>query len=304
MTDTTIVATRLLAPVDPATGWLFVQAGVGPDGEIVRAVASERPRWLDRERLLTSRGPQRVTLRVEQGERACVLDDFVLGSGFHLQPLGDEGFLMVRGSARVGVPNARILGWDGGQRAEFRAGDAIADVQVSRRGDVWVGYFDEGVFGNDPLGHQGLVRLDRAGNVTFGFADATTPLGVPRIDDCYALNVASDVDTWLYYYGDFPLVHLRDGALAEWWPEMPVAGTRAFAVHAGHVLFAGGYERANTIRLVMLADLDDAREFDLVDESGEPLGFRHAVGRGARLYFIGQDGAVHVAALDRLQDIR
>jgi hypothetical protein len=56
-----------------------------------------------------------------------------------------------------------------GVAAEKTIGDGVARVRVARSGHVWVGYFDEGVYGNygwggggggpAPLGAPGLVRF-------------------------------------------------------------------------------------------------------------------------------------------------
>jgi hypothetical protein len=84
---------------------------------------------------------------------------------------------------------------------------------------VWVGYTNEGVYGNfgwaDPrptsIGYRGLVRFDQDLNIAWQF-----PLNevIPRIDDCEALNV--DVTAWVCYYTDYPLAHV-DGSRVRWW---------------------------------------------------------------------------------------
>jgi hypothetical protein len=54
----------------------------------------------------------------------------------------------------------------------FTIGDGVQDVRTTPGGDVWVSYFDEGVFGNyrwsppgpEPIGAPGLVAFDPLGN--------------------------------------------------------------------------------------------------------------------------------------------
>ena len=90
---------------------------------------------------------------------------------FHcVQPLGDDGWLLVRGQAKGNSDqNAHVYDSDGTLSRSFHAGDGIEDVQTTEDGRTWVRYFDEGVFGDTTLGQAGLVCLDRSGQVTFRF---------------------------------------------------------------------------------------------------------------------------------------
>ena len=44
--------------------------------------------------------------------------------------------------------NARVYRPDGALKSEFCLGDGIEHMQTDTSGRIWVGYFDEGVFGN------------------------------------------------------------------------------------------------------------------------------------------------------------
>ena len=147
---------------------------------------------------------------------------------FHaIQPLGDVEWLLVRGRAdNDGDRNAHVYDASGGHSRSFHAGDGVQDVQATRGGEVWVSYFDEGVFGSTVLGQSGLVRLDGSGNCSFEF-NRLAGGGLPDIADCYALNVASDQEVWLCYYTDFPLVRLVDGKVDDLWLRFPVQARRA-----------------------------------------------------------------------------
>jgi len=89
----------------------------------------------------------------------------------------------------TGYAKTPIYGFDGALRRTTTFGDGIADVQTTTRGDIWVSYFDEGVFGNygwgydeasTPIGAPGLVRFDRQGSVLWSYHP---PPGVGTIDD-------------------------------------------------------------------------------------------------------------------------
>jgi hypothetical protein len=110
----------------------------------------------------------------------------------------------------LGDPNnAQIVDVSGDVLEAFHAGDGVEDVQTTGSGEIWISYFDEGIFRGDDLGQGGLVCLDDAGRQRFSFNQLATAADLPPIYDCYALNVASDDDVWLHYYDAFQLVHLH-----------------------------------------------------------------------------------------------
>lgn len=146
-------------------------------------------------------------------------------------------------------PNARVLDRSGTVTREFRVGDCFNDIQVTRDGSLWVSYCDEGVYGDD-LGQAGLLRFDLTGNITFRFADLPD---LPFIDDCYALNVVSDRETWVCYYSDFPVVQIVDGKLGRVWKNMAPGGPSTFAVGKQSALFGPGYKPDDQLTLI---DLD------------------------------------------------
>jgi len=211
------------------------------------------------------------------------------------QPLGRDEWLLVRARAEGDADrNAHVYGPDGAWRRSFPGGDGIEDVQVTPEGRIWVSYFDEGVFGKTALAQSGLVCLDGHGTPLLRYNQLLVGAAA-RIDDCYALNVCSDRETWLCYYHDFPLVRLANGEPAGLWTDIPVKGAVAFAVWRGRVLFTGDYER--NCRLV-LVDLETRRatEFLPVDEQGELIARFAAIGRGSRLW-LWADETLHVIDL-------
>lgn len=171
-----------------------------------------------------------------------------------VQPMPENDLLLVYARSQYYAKdeydlNAAVFAPDGTLKREFLLGDGIEHVQTTANGDIWTGYFDEGVIGNrgwtQPIGAPGLIQWDRAGNQQYAYDYA--------IVDCYALNVTSDRDTWLYYYTDFPLVHLHDKHIVGSW-HSPIRGAHAFAIYENYVLFCGGYEQKNVCSLYELGE--------------------------------------------------
>ncbi|MFD1537449.1 hypothetical protein [Nonomuraea guangzhouensis] len=166
----------------------------------------------------------------------------------HVQPLPDGGVLLVGARCRwrngAAESNAAVYDADGKLLREGVFGDGIADVQTTLSGDIWVSYFDEGVFGNfgwgeagtpAPIGSPGLIRF----RSDLGLAWRYPYDGeFGAISDCYALNVTGD-EAWAYYYTDFPIVRVRAAAIAGWPTE--VRGAHALVVVDDRVALVGGY---------------------------------------------------------------
>jgi hypothetical protein len=99
-------------------------------------------------------------------------------------------------------------------------------MQTTADGQIWVGYFDEGVFGGG-IGRAGAVCFDAAGKPVFRYNEFAIAQNLPPVADCYTLNVAEDA-VWLCYYTAFPLVCLRDMQFDRVWPDF--GATKAVAV--------------------------------------------------------------------------
>ncbi|TSC33858.1 hypothetical protein [Corallococcus sp. Z5C101001] len=228
---------------------------------------------------------------------------------FHyIQPLPGDDVLLVNARCRYRSDkqherNAHVYSRDGTWLRELTLGDGIADVQTTADGQVWVSYFDEGVFGNRgwggdasrvPIGADGLVRFDAMGQRQE--SGVSMALGLEeRIVDCYALNVASEQETWFYSYTDFPLVRMRPGRPSTVW-RSPVRGAHVIVVSDTHVLFGGGYEDAHSLQLFTLYDrghqrLGPVASVVLTDETGRPWRPTWLKGRGAWLH--GAEGTRH-----------
>jgi hypothetical protein len=242
--------------------------------------------------------PNSFRVHYQAGEQWVHLDLPATAENYHaVQPLPRHRWLLVRGRASgEDDRNAHAYEADGTPAHAFHAGDGIAEVQATERGSVWVSYFDEGVFGDTVLGQSGLACLDPLGRPTFLFSDVPDPIRL-SMADCYALNVCSEREVWLYFYTDFPLVRLRDKKVAGHW-QMPVSGSHGFAVDGRRVLLAASYERRESLFLGRLGELDFA-EVTPADEAGEPLREFRGFGRRHHLYLATRD-ALHIVDLRTL----
>ena len=117
--------------------------------------------------------------------------------------------------------NAVTYDSDGQVVSEHVLGDGIAHVLATSTGQVWVGYFDEGIYGNygwgradsqEPIGAYGIVRFSPGLEPAWHYPKYTEVGPWDAVSDCYALNV-DDTSTWACYDSDFPVVRIRDGAV-------------------------------------------------------------------------------------------
>ncbi|MET8837551.1 hypothetical protein ABZV78_27060 [Micromonospora sp. NPDC004540] len=288
----------------------LVSASIGPAGELValwstsedeaalRSVTTQ-PGWATFPDPTTARP---VTARVTR--QAGDLVDVTELPGLTLahpsvQPL-PEGRVLVVGARcrwRKDGPdrNAVIYGSNGRIEAQATLGDGIEHVFTTTSGEVWVGYFDEGVYGNygwgdansaPPMGSSGLVRFSPQLEQTWRFpSHVDNQWGA--ISDCYALNV-TDESVWTCYYTDYPIVQIRQDSVAGW--RNHISGAKALAVSGTRVGLLGGYAPQQD-RLVVGELADQAMrvvgEYRLVLPGGAPLPPQvTAIGRGPVLHLI------------------
>ncbi|EHG6165306.1 hypothetical protein [Escherichia fergusonii] len=163
---------------------------------------------------------------------------------FHkIQFIDNQHILLVGARSRFengeGEKNAAIYTMDGRLVRRFTLGDGIEDVSVTEKGEIWVSYFDEGVFGNFgwqiPMGQNGLVKYDLYGNVLWEQNECC-------IFDCYTLNVDNAASVWFYYYADFELVHIKNSTFTRY--EIPVEGMSCFAVCLPWIIADNGYQQS------------------------------------------------------------
>lgn len=209
-----------------------------------------------------------------------------------VQPLPNDELLLVCCRSQYRGPNdidqnGRVYSANGEFLRDMVLGDGIQDVQATSTGEIWTSFFDEGVLGNygwrEPLGASGLVGRDSNGTKFYEYQPID---GLDTMCDCYALNVESESSVWLYYYTEFPLVHLRDRKVAAHWA-VPVKGSHAFAIGRGFALFSGGYDDRDDFHLFQLNPNGKAREvvrFRLANERGKRIQATGILARGEALY--------------------
>jgi hypothetical protein len=185
-----------------------------------------------------------------------------------------------RSRCRSGEDNAFLQGVSGEVVAAFHLGDGIEDVQVATDGSIWVGYFDEGVFGNS-VGQAGLACFSKEGSLQFDFNSEAEKRGIPYIADCYTFNAVADA-VYTYYYTDFPLIQIENGSASKVC-DVPISGARGFAIHGDHALFCGAYNKPTSLFSV---DLPSARveELQPASEGRSLADFGCAAARGSRMY--------------------
>lgn len=191
--------------------------------------------------------------------------------------------------------NAVIYNPDGSEYVKFYAGEGIQDCQVDTNEDIWVSYCDEGVFGECPIGANGIVAFDSTGQLIFDSYDQyVEKYNIPYIDDCYAMNVLNG-DAWLYYYSEFPLVQMKDKKFHMSWNEINVIReiwSESFAVAQGKVVFITQDKK------LVVYDLNNNHVYDSspCNERGEQVQFVNYYSRGSVMYFQTDDTLYYVDA--------
>lgn len=202
-----------------------------------------------------------------------------------------DGILLVgsRCSRRGGVAeqNAEVRDVTGARLRRGCLGDGIAMVRATPRGDVWAGYFDEGVYGN--LGWGGDVAPLGAPGVVLWSGQDFTPLWAPEpdVDDAYAATLVGE-DLWASTYTDFPLRIYTNGTERT----LPTsdAGTRALITDGATVATVGEYGDAATFRIYDLS-VDTQRGPRAKGRLDVPRGTKDVqlMGHGDRLHVFAGD---------------
>jgi hypothetical protein len=184
-------------------------------------------------------------------------------------PMPDGRVLVVGSRCRWrsgGADRNAVVFDDAGVRVhEGVVGDGIEHVFTTSTGEIWVGYFDEGVFGNygwggpgpDPIGAGGIVRFAADLSLRWSF-----PLNT-SMADCYALNV-DDHEVWACYYTGFPIARIADDRIRHWTNEA-ARGVKALIVASTRCVLVDGYGEASRGGLLV---------GELADSSFVPIGHR------------------------------
>ncbi|MEU5952680.1 hypothetical protein [Streptomyces sp. NPDC047525] len=199
-----------------------------------------------------------------------------------IDALPDGGFVVADGRSRRSEQHVQVFDALGRESWSFRVGDAIEDLLADQAGRLWVGHFDEGVFGDDELSHPGLRCWSAEGDPLWTYEAEE---GASEIYDCYALNV-TDEAVWVCAYSDFTLLEVRPGRAVRQRAN-GLEGATALAVHEGRVTFLGGYgddrDRLVDAEIGHL-EVRPYASGRLVGADGGPLRARRTVSRGPRIY--------------------
>ncbi|MCA2186398.1 hypothetical protein LDL05_15120 [Nonomuraea cavernae] len=286
----------------------MVSAAAGPEGELVVVWASQENADALTARTVTPAGASSadsptaapVSLHVSTYRPHLARSVSIVGQSLaHIavQPLPGGGVLLVGARCRwrngAAEYNAAVYDADGQLLRKGVLGDGIADVQTTLSGDIWVSYFDEGVYGNfgwgeadspAPIGSPGLIRFRSDLSLAWRYPYQRE---FGAISDCYALNVTGD-EAWAYYYTDFPIVRVRAAAVAGWSTE--VRGAHALVVADDRVALVGGYGE-HRHRVVAGSIQGEAFSVDrptrLVMPNGRPVPRTATLlGRGSELHVV------------------
>ncbi|GAA1023034.1 hypothetical protein Aple_096240 [Acrocarpospora pleiomorpha] len=294
--------------IPPYNGTEMVTAAPGPEGELVVLWASKENADAIAARTVQpggaafpdARTAAPVPVHVATYRPHLVMTVSIAEQSLahtYVQPLPGGDVLLVGARCRlrdgVAESNAAKYTADGELVREGILGDGIEDVQTTPSGEIWVSYFDEGVFGNfgwgapgglDPIGHPGLIRFTPDFGIAWRYP-YKSKFGV--ITDCYALNVTGE-EAWACYYTDFPIVRVQAGTITGWTNE--VNGAHALVVADGRAALIGGYGE-DRHRVVAGAIEGEAfsphRPARLVMPDGRPVPREAAVmGRGSELHVV------------------
>lgn len=222
--------------VAPAPGWELSAVSVDDDGEHLC--------------LWSSGGKHLATSSLSDG--ALPIDG--AGSVRYPEIAALPGGALLVADSRVSVDRATgyrspVSSWtfdaSGQLIREGSLGDGIQTVLTTPSGQIWVGYFDEGVFGGGETESHGLVRFGSGLEPEWLFTEAV-------IDDCYALNVFGETAT-AYFYSSFDIAQVR-GDTSSTWSGAP-SGAHGLLITGDRCVLVGGYEgRRDTVTHLRLAN--------------------------------------------------
>lgn len=229
---------------------------IGDDQEVVAHNHLASPVGFDPDAYEARVRNARARLWTFDGSALTEQFDFPLESPFPAVDQLPDGRWVIVARRTLEETNARLFDSGGTLLSRFMLGDGIQGVQCDGQDRIWVGWFDEGVFGNTdwripgrewPPSSSAVAAFDSRGQVVW--EHPRSPENAPA--DCYALNVAGDA-VWTWMYAAPAIQRLMIGTAPEIWGA-DAAGATAIAVQEGHVLVAGGYgPAAGTIRLLKL----------------------------------------------------
>jgi hypothetical protein len=297
--------------IDGRDGDVLVCASVGPAGEAVAVWTT--PDGLEAVTSATvspagARFPDpaaarpvtaRITVHTPELAAVTPIADLTLAH-ISVQPMPGGRFLLAGARCRWRRDgpdrNGVLYDADGQVVREGVLGDGISHVLATSDGQVWAGYFDEGIYGNygwgqagtaEPVGAYGIVRFSPELAPVWHYPRYTEVGPWDAISDCYALNVDGTC-AWACYYADFPVVCIREDAVTGWHND--ITGASALAAAGSRVALFGGYGPDHDRLALTELGADRAQpagQYRVVLPGGEPLpAGTQVLGRGSRLHFL------------------
>jgi hypothetical protein len=156
----------------------------------------------------------------------------------HAQRLPDGGYALASSRSTVGEKNIQLFDKLGKFKMSFAVGDGIEHLTVDSKGRIWVGYFDEGIFGADPLSSGGLSRFSQSGKLEYQWSSEKNDI----IADCDALTVDDRDLLWICAHPQYFLATVTNDDTQILLPRSPVSMPCGLLTSTTHVGFLGGID--------------------------------------------------------------
>ena len=236
------------APLSPSGRFsVLLSVSIGPDQEACCLWAEETDPCFD----LPGAHGARVMV-TQQGPDGAVWTTTELLAPAPAFPVAQplpQGWIVVGRRCGRGDSNALVFATDGRLVGSGRVGDGVEDVQSTHSGEVWVSYFDEGVFGSDEIAAAGCVRWEVITTDNGCTVEPAWKLQYPPMADCYAMNV-TDQAAYVCAYTDFHIITIEDGRTLLRDPV--TAGSKALVTNGYQMAVVGSYDKPGSATLVTL----------------------------------------------------
>jgi hypothetical protein len=227
---------------DGALGVLLADRHINTEYKAWAKLAGDPSTWVPRPDFWA--GEARLYTLTPEGQSDLI--PFPLVTFPELDRFPDGRWLVASSLGKPKRENGLFVAPDGRTLRSLPLGDAIEHLRCAPDGSIWIGYFDEGIFGED-LGAGGIAHFSTQGEPLWSY-NKGKEVADSLVFDCYALALDGN-DLWSCFYNDFPIVRVADGRETLW--ANSVAGAKALAVDGEFVVLAGGY-RDDATRLALL----------------------------------------------------
>jgi hypothetical protein len=156
----------------------------------------------------------------------------------HAQRMPNGGYALATARSGMGDKNLQLFDASARFITSFAIGDGIEHMLVDPRSQIWVGYFDEGIFGGDLFSSRGVSRFDQQGNLQYQWD--YVPLG--PIFDCDALTLDEAGAAWICPYNSYFVAKIEDTTAQLVLPKSPVSILSGLLIDATHLGFLGGID--------------------------------------------------------------